>query len=454
MRHEHKMRVLMSACETLHRPSASLSAVLLLLFLTLGCPTTSADSGGTAEAYRFAPGDRITINVFGHTDLSGEFLVDGAGNVSLPLVGAISIGGLTVQEGEQEIVRRLADGFVRQPAVIVRINELTPIYVVGDVKTPGSYPYRYGASVLSAIALAGGVAVTEQMQGNSISDFLLADERLRILESTRRTLIIRRARLEAQRDGARTFEPPDLLAAPKGDNQIASVLASEREQLDVQMQVLNKEVDLLHQQKPRLRAEIEAVKGQARAESKQLELIQARLQEYKTLQGKGLGISSTGIELAREQARNQGNLSRYEAEIWRLELSLGEVDIKIQDAYNLFTRRVMGELQDTRAKLQEIEATLPTAREIRDLKLQQTGGVTGTDAERPRLSIVIVRSRNKEATTLNATEATLLQPGDVVEVRKIPLRRQKLPIARSETENDQARDAASAAASSKDVVSR
>jgi polysaccharide export outer membrane protein len=447
------MRDLMSAYET-QRPSASLNAVLLLLFLTLGCPATGAESRRIAEAYRFAQGDRIAVNVFGHSDFSGEFLVDGAGNVSLPLVGAISIGGLTVQEGEQEIVRRLSDGYVRQPAVSVRVNELTPIYVVGDVKTPGSYPYRYGASVLSAIALAGGVAVMEQTQGTAIADFLLADERLRILESTRRALMIRRARLEAQRDGARTFEAPDLLAAHKGYNEIASVVASEREQLEVQMQVLNKEVDLLHQQKPLLRAEIEAVQGQARAESKQLELIQARLKEYKTLQSKGLGISSTGIELEREQARNQGNLSRYEAEIWRLELGLGEIDIKMQDAHNLFTRRVMGELQDTRAKLQEVEATLPTAREIRDFKLQQTGGAAGTDAERPRLRLVIVRSRNKEPTTLNATEATLLEPGDVVEVRKILLRQQESPIARSETGNDPTRDAASAAALGTDFISR
>jgi polysaccharide biosynthesis/export protein len=449
MRREDKMRVSMSACETLHRPSASLSAILLLLFLMLGCLAPGAEARSTAEANRFAPGDRITINVFGHTDLSGDFLVDGAGSISLPLVGAISIGGLTVQESEQEIVRRLSNGYVRQPAVSVRINELRPIYVVGDVKMPGSYPYRYGASVLSAIALAGGVAVTEQMQ----PDFLLADERLRILESTRRALIIRRARLEAQRDGAGAFEVPNLLAAQKDDNQIASDVASERELLDVQMELLNKEVGLLSQQKPRLKAEIEAVQGQIRAERKQLELIQARVRDYKTMQGKGLGIISIAIELEREQARNEGNLSRFEAEIWRLELGLGEIDIKVQDAHNLFTRRVMGELQETRAKLQEIEATLPTARGIRDLKLQVTGGVAGINAERPRLSIAIVRSRGNEATTLNATEATLLEPGDVVEVRKI-LPRQQIPIARSETGNDPTRDSASAAASSTNVLPR
>jgi polysaccharide export outer membrane protein len=449
MKREDKIRVSMPAYKALHRPRASLNAALLLLFLMLGCLAPGAEARSIAEAIRFAPGDRITINVFGHTDLSGDFLVDGAGSISLPLVGAISVGGLTVQESEQEIVRRLSNGYVRQPAVSVRINELTPIYVVGDVKTPGSYPYRYGASVLSAIALAGGVAVTEQMQ----PDFLLADERLRILESTRRALIIRRARLEAQRDGAGTFEVPNLLAAQKDDNQIASDVASERELLDVQMQLLKNEVDLLRQQKPRLKAEIEAVQGQIRAESKQLELIQTRVREYKTLQGKGLGTISVGIELEREQARNEGNLSRFEAEIWRLELGLGEIDIKIQDAHNLFTRRVMGELQDTRVKLQEIEATLPTARGIRDLKLQVTGGVAGINAERPRLSIAIVRSRGNEATTLNATEATLLEPGDVVEVRKI-LPRQQIPIARSETGNDPTRDSASTAASSTNVLPR
>jgi polysaccharide export outer membrane protein len=177
------------------------------------------------------------------------------------------------------------------------------------------------------------------------------------------------------------------------------------------------------------------------------------VREYKTLQGKGLGTISVGIELEREQARNEGNLSRFEAEIWRLELGLGEIDIKIQDAHNLFTRRVMGELQDTRVKLQEIEATLPTARGIRDLKLQVTGGVAGINAERPRLSIAIVRSRGNEATTLNATEATLLEPGDVVEVRKI-LPRQQIPIARSETGNDPTRDSASTAASSTNVLPR
>lgn len=182
--------------------------------------------------------------------------------------------------------------------------------------------------------------------------------------------------------------------------------------------MLDKEVELLRRQKPRILDEIAAIKGQVEAEQRQLKLIQQRLQDYSALQGKGLGISSTGIELEREQARNQGNLSRYAAEIARLELGVGEIDIKIQDAHNQLTRRVMSELQETRAKLQEIDVALPSARDIRELKLQQSGGVDGPNAERPPFSIVIVRSRGREAQLLKAIETTLLEPGDVVEVRE------------------------------------
>ena len=184
--------------------------------------------------------------------------------------------------------------------------------------------------------------------------------------------------------------------------------------------MLDKEVELLRRQKPRILDEIAAIKGQVEAEQRQLKLIQQRLQDYSALQGKGLGISSTGIELEREQARNQGNLSRYAAEIARLELGVGEIDIKIQDAHNQLTRRVMSELQETRAKLQEIDVALPSARDIRELKLQQSGGVDGPNAERPPFSIVIVRSRGREAQLLKAIETTLLEPGDVVEVRRVP----------------------------------
>ena len=240
MRRQNKMQVTKVGVSRLPfgargRPHKCISALVMFLLAMSGSPAP-AEAASSVAPYRFAPGDRVTITVFGQTDLSGDFLVDGDGHVSMPMVGSISIDGLTAQDTEREIAKRLSDGYLRQPSVSVRIGELRPIYVVGDVKLPGSYPYRYGASVLSAVAMAGGIGVVQQLQLREtvIAEFLAADERVRVLESTRRALLVRQARLAAERDGARTFEAPEAIEH-KSDAQITTVVASEREILDIQI---------------------------------------------------------------------------------------------------------------------------------------------------------------------------------------------------------------------------
>ena len=432
-------------------PTRAAAGAMLLLAMAAGRASGAELIGQTT--YRFAEGDRITINVLGQSDFSGDFLVDGAGEVSLPVVGGIAIGGMTIRETEREITKRLSDGYLRNPSVSVRINELRPIYVVGDVRLPGSYPYRYGASVLSAIALAGGMGLPQQLAGTGITEFLAADERVHVLENNRRVLLVKQARLEAQRAGARRFEAPDFVSGQKDDTQTANLVASERQIFDIQLQVLDKEVDLFRQQKPRMRMQIEAIKGQAQAEQRQLDLIQQRLQEYRALQSKGLGVSATSIEIEREQARNQGNIQRFAAELAQLELGLGEIDVKIQDAYNQFTRRVLNDLQDTRSRLQDIDAVLPTAREIRSVRLREAGAISDRVIDKTRMTVAIVRLHGRDAQTIEATEATPLEPGDVVEVRRILMSQPRL-VGSSENRNDPAQEITAAAAAKADLHGR
>jgi protein involved in polysaccharide export with SLBB domain len=72
-------------------------------------------------------------------------------------------------------------------------------------------------------------------------------------------------------------------------------------------------------------------------------------------------------------------------------------------------------LLDVRQSFDELEATLPSAREIREVKLQHAGNLAGVEATR---SISIARAQNGVATVLQATERNL-RPGDVVEIRKL-----------------------------------
>lgn len=108
------------------------------------------------EAYRLGAGDKVRVLVFGEDDLSGTFSVDGEGRVALPLVGAVPVGGLSVPQAEAAIADRLAEGYLLEPRVAVEVLDHRPFYILGEVRTPGAYPFADGLTVLGAVAVAGG----------------------------------------------------------------------------------------------------------------------------------------------------------------------------------------------------------------------------------------------------------------------------------------------------------
>ncbi|WP_324222417.1 polysaccharide biosynthesis/export family protein [Ferrovibrio sp.] len=106
--------------------------------------------------YRLGSGDRVRITVYGQPELTGEYQVDGTGQLAFPLIGQVQAGGLTGQGLEQALVDKLKPDYLKNPSVSVEVLTYRPFYIVGEVKQPGSYPYVTGMSVINAIALAGG----------------------------------------------------------------------------------------------------------------------------------------------------------------------------------------------------------------------------------------------------------------------------------------------------------
>ena len=148
----------------LFRPlrSASSSAVLLASICAVcvsGCagrggsvPYERADFGAPdadgravpASQQRIGPLDKLRISVFQVEALSGEFEVDGDGNVQFPLIGAVSAAGLTAAELAQQIGLRLNERYLRSPNVQVVVTEPSQqtITVDGAVRMPGALTVR------------------------------------------------------------------------------------------------------------------------------------------------------------------------------------------------------------------------------------------------------------------------------------------------------------------------
>lgn len=108
------------------------------------------------SGYRVGAGDRLSVRVVGELDLTGEYIVDATGVMSMPYVQSVPVAGLNTGQIERLIERKLKAGYLRDPKVSVQAINLRPFYIMGEVTTGGSFPYQPGITVQNAIAIAGG----------------------------------------------------------------------------------------------------------------------------------------------------------------------------------------------------------------------------------------------------------------------------------------------------------
>ena len=131
-----------------------------LLALVLG--TAQAASGAAGAELPLGPGDVVKISVYNNPDLAVETRVSASGFISFPLIGQVSVSGLSTASAEKKIASALVSGgYVKNPQVniIVTVLQSQQVSVLGQVNRPGRYPIDGSRSLLDVLALAGGVNV-------------------------------------------------------------------------------------------------------------------------------------------------------------------------------------------------------------------------------------------------------------------------------------------------------
>jgi polysaccharide biosynthesis/export protein len=101
--------------------------------------------------------DVLAVNVWKEPDISRNIPVRSDGRISLPLVGELQAAGRTPLQLEQDISTRLHN-YIADPEVTVMVQEIhsQKFNILGEVLKPGSYSLETAATVLDAIAAAGG----------------------------------------------------------------------------------------------------------------------------------------------------------------------------------------------------------------------------------------------------------------------------------------------------------
>lgn len=130
---------------------------LFLLALTSCAERPPAVFTASVNApYTLASGDRLRVIVFGQDTLSNIYVVDGAGRITMPLIGNVAVAGSTTQHVARAIEAQLRNGYVREPKVTVEVETNRPFFILGEVTTSGQFAFVSGMTVQTAVAIAGG----------------------------------------------------------------------------------------------------------------------------------------------------------------------------------------------------------------------------------------------------------------------------------------------------------
>ena len=138
--------------------------VLCVCALVPGAAQTPDASQPSAPAdYVVGAQDVLTITSYDQADLSGKFTVEADGSFTYPMIGRVKAGGMTLRQVEGQVKKQLKDeGFFNNPQITVSVDQYKSqkIFVVGEVRTPGSYPLSGDMNLVEALARAGSTLPT------------------------------------------------------------------------------------------------------------------------------------------------------------------------------------------------------------------------------------------------------------------------------------------------------
>lgn len=126
-------------------------------------PDTAKDSSDLSGMVKLGPADLIDVNVYNVPELTSKVRVSNSGEVYLPLIDYVHVEGLTQEEAQTLIEKRLADGgFVRNPHVTIFVDEAASqgVTVLGEVLKAGIYPDVADHKLYEVLSEAGGFTAT------------------------------------------------------------------------------------------------------------------------------------------------------------------------------------------------------------------------------------------------------------------------------------------------------
>ncbi|WP_170429200.1 HlyD family type I secretion periplasmic adaptor subunit [Ruegeria arenilitoris] len=300
---------------------------------------------------------------------------DTAANTSRPvwritipaLVGFLALGILVGGLGLWAVNTRLAGAIISQGIIEVESNRQVIEHPDGGV--------------VGEIYVRDGDAVSNGDLLLRLDDTFLSSEKT-IVEAQLFELLARRARLEAERDGADAEALAVQLAEIQQQENIdPDLIAGQQRLFEARLNTLNQQTEQLSKQTIQIESEIAGTEAQLVSLRRQVELIQEELEDQQSLFQRGLTQASRVSALLREEASLTGDIGRLEAAVARLKGQISGTEIAIVELEATRREEAISTLRDIQSQISELaerRLSLDTRLSRLDIRAPVSGTVYGS----------------------------------------------------------------------------
>lgn len=257
----------------------------------------------------------------------------------------------------------------------------TAVFLVGGVGVIGATTDLAGAVIAAGtLVVESNVKKVQHPTGGIVGDLLVHDgsrveagellvrldettaqANLAMVDKSLAELFARRARLDAERDGADTVEFPEELLQATRQAEIARVVAGERKLFQLRRDAQEGQKAQLRERIAQLREEVHGYTDQAGAKTKEIEFIQKELEGVRELWQKNLVPITRVTALERDGARLEGERGQLIATVAQGKGKVSETELQIIQVDQNLRSDVAKELADIRAKIAELVERKVTA---------------------------------------------------------------------------------------------
>lgn len=398
------------------------SALAMVIGLT-------AISSAAADDYALGAMDKLRIRVAewqtaegtvrDWSAISGEYTIGASGAISLPFLGTMPASGKTTAEIAEEVGLQLQKlfGLADRPSASVELAQYRPIYLAGEVQTPGEYPFAPDMTVLKAISLGGGLRRAENGQ-RFARDFINAQGESSVQIAERNRLLVRRARLQAE-----VAEKTDIVVPPelKGVADAVELIESEKALMISRDKRLKLQLTALAELKALLQSEIDSLGKKSVTQDRQLALAIEDRGRVDALAEKGLALSQRKLSIEQRVADLQAALLDIDTASLKAKQDVSKASQDETNLRNDWDAQIAQELQNTEAELDTLALKLTTSRDLMTEALMQSAdaAMTPQAGALPNIAYAIVRQKDGKSVKIAADEGTSVQPGDVIKVEPV-----------------------------------